>query len=114
MVQQCGELLLPIPAGCFPHTSQSLGHVFSALCPPRASLFGVSLGRTASLHALRRELLLVVRALRRYYLFVRLPTGVHAGRMACRLLQPVRRTAAGHRWGLPVLARGISRHAWGL
>src|SRR3954449_420162 len=113
-MQQCGELLLLVLAGCFPHTSESLGHVFPTLGPARVSLFGVPLGRTASLHALRRGFLPFVRALRRYYLFVRLPTGVHAGRIACRLRQPVRHAAAGRRWGLPVLARGISRHAWGL
>src|SRR5216684_2362109 len=89
---------------------QSLGHVFPTLGPARVSLFGVPLGRTASLHALRRGSLLLVRTLRRYYLFVRLPTGVHAGRIARRLLQPVRRTAAGRLRGLPVLAHGIFRH----
>ena len=46
------------------------------------SLFGVPLGRTASLHTLRRRLLPVVRMLRRYYLFVRLPADVHAGLIA--------------------------------
>src|SRR5450755_2270436 len=64
MVQQRGELLLPIPAGCFPHTFEPLGHAFPTLCPERVSLFGVPLGRTASLHALRRRWLFVVRALR--------------------------------------------------
>src|SRR3954451_14556885 len=114
MMQQCGELLLLVLAGCFPHTSESLGHAFPTLRPARVSLFGVPLGRTASLHTLRRRFLPLVRALRRYYLFVRLPTGVHAGRRAYRLLQPVRPTAAGRPWGLPVLAHGIFRHAWGL
>src|SRR5690242_18396210 len=114
MMQQCGELLLLLPAGCLPHTSESLGHAFPTLCPARVSLFDVPLGRTASLHALRPGLLPVVRALRWYYLFVRLPTGVHAGLIARRLLQPVRPVAAGRRRGLPVLAHGISRHAWGL
>src|SRR3954453_17382595 len=106
MMQQCGELLLLVLAGCFPHTSESLGPVFPALGPARVSLFGVPLGRTASLHALRRGFLPFVRALRRYYLFVRLPTGAHAGRRACRFPQPDRRVTAGHRWGLPVLAHG--------
>src|ERR1700693_1880843 len=55
-----------------------------------------------------------VRALRRYYGAVRLPAGVHAGLIARRLLQPVRRAAAGHLRGLPVLAHGIFKHAWGL
>src|SRR5215467_6734492 len=65
VMQQCGELLLLISAGCFPHTSKSLGHVFPSLCPARVRLFGVPLGRTASLHALRRRFFLLVRALRR-------------------------------------------------
>src|ERR1041384_6305356 len=64
-MQQCGELLLLIPAGCLPHTSESLGHVFPTLCPARVSLFSVPLGRTASLHALLRGSPLVVRAPRR-------------------------------------------------
>src|SRR5579862_5113284 len=76
MVQQCGELLLLIPAGCFPHTSEPLGHAFPTLCPERVSLFGVPLGRTASLHTLRQGLLPLVRMLRWYYQLVRLPTGV--------------------------------------
>src|SRR5665811_1435321 len=57
MVQQGGELLLLVPAGCSPHTSESLGHAFPARCPARVGLFGVPLGRTASLHTLRRGLL---------------------------------------------------------
>ena len=53
----------------------------------------------------------LVRALRRYYLFVRLPAGVHAGLIARRLLQPVRHTSAGRLRGLPVLTHEVSRHA---
>src|SRR2546423_184762 len=114
VMQQGGELLLLVPAGCFPHTSKPLGHAIPTLCPVRVGLFGVPLGRTASLHPLRRGSLPIVRVFRRYYPFVRLPTGVRAGLIARRLLQPVRPTAAGHQRGLPVLAHGISRHAWGL
>src|SRR5450432_1968990 len=55
--------------------------------------------------------LLINALLSAHYLFVRLPTGVHAGRIAGRLLQPVRPTTAGHQRGLPVLAHGISRRA---
>jgi len=66
MMQQRGELLLLILAGCFPHTSESLGHAFPTLCPARESLVGVSLGRTASLRGLRQGLLLCVQTLRRY------------------------------------------------
>src|SRR4029077_2211350 len=53
--------------------------------------------------------------LRRYYATVRLPTGVHVGLLAHGLLQPAHRILrGGHRWGLPVLARGVSMHARGL
>src|SRR5580658_8229299 len=46
---------------------------------------------------------------------VRLPIDVHAGLLAPGLLQPARRICpGGRRWGLPVLARGVSMHAWGL
>src|SRR5271170_2295322 len=50
-----------------------------------------------------------------YYATVRLPTDVHVGLRAQGLLQPARRIfPGGHRGGLPVLARGVSIHAWGL
>jgi hypothetical protein len=46
---------------------------------------------------------------------VRLPIDVHAELPAQGLLQPARRIfPGGRRWGLPVLARGVSMHAWGL
>src|SRR5438477_7467987 len=64
MMQQCRELLLLVPVCCFPHTSKSLGHALPSLCPVRVGLFGVPLGRTASLHDLRQELLPFVRSLR--------------------------------------------------
>ena len=114
VMPQRGELLLLVPAGSRPHTSQSLRHASPALCPERVGLFGVPLGRTASLHALRRGLPLVVRTLRWYYLLVRLPTGVRAGLIAHRLLPPIRRVAPGRQRGLPVLAQGVFRHAGGL
>src|SRR6266849_1333712 len=54
-------------------------------------------------------------ALRRYYATVRLPIDVRVGLLAQGLLQPARHTFHdGRRWGLPVLARGVSIHAWGL
>ena len=86
-----------------------------ALGPGRGRLPDVLLGRSPSLHALRRCLLTLVRALRRYYSTVRPPIDVHVGRPAQGLLQPARRICpGGRRWGLPVLARGVSMHAWGL
>src|SRR5271155_6093307 len=49
------------------------------------------------------------------YATVRLPTDVHVGLRAQGLPQPARRIfPGGHRWGLPVLAHGVSMHAWGL
>jgi hypothetical protein len=52
---------------------------------------------------------------RAHYATVRLPTDVHVGFSAHGLLQPARRVfGGGRRWGLPVLARGVSMHAWGL
>src|SRR5216683_15696 len=45
----------------------------------------------------------------------RLPIDVRVGLLAQGLLQPARHTFHdGRRWGLPVLARGVSIHAWGL
>ena len=97
------------------HTVQVAQLAGPALGPGRGRLPDVLLGRSPSLHALRRCLLTLVRALRRYYSTVRLPIDVHAGLRAQGLLQPTRRTFRdGRRWGLPVLARGVSMHAWGL
>ena len=99
----------------FTHTAQVAQLAGPALSPGRGRLPDVLLGRSPSLHALRRCLLTLVRTLRRYYATVRLPTDVHVGLRAQGLLQPARRIFPdGHRWGLPVLARGVSMHAWGL
>ncbi len=97
----------------FTHTEQAARLAGPALRPGRGRLLDVLLGRPPSLQALRRRLPVLVRALRRYYATVRLPTDVHAGLRTHALLQPSRR-GDGRRWGLPVLARGVSRHAWGL
>src|SRR5881296_2877749 len=97
------------------HTEQVAQLADPALSPGRGRLHDVLFGRLPSLHALRRQLPTVVRTLRRYYAPVRLPTGVHVGLLAQGLLQPARRLfCGGRRWGLPVLARGVSMHAWGL
>jgi len=61
-----------------PHTSQSDLRAFPARCPGHRRLTGVSLGRTPSLHKLRR-LVVFVRSLHRYYGSVRLPNTVHTG-----------------------------------
>ena len=115
MVEQRGEPRPLVPTCCFTHTVQVAQLAGPALSPGRGRLPDVLLGRSPSLHALRRCLLTLVRTLRRYYATVRLPTDVHVGLRAHGLLQPARRIFPdGHRWGLPVLARGVSMHAWGL
>src|SRR6266498_4633339 len=76
---------------------------------------GNLLGRPPSLHALRRRSPALVRALRRYYAVARLPAAVHGGLMAHRFLLPARQPfGRGRQRGLPVLAHGVSLHAWGL
>jgi hypothetical protein len=65
------------------------------------------------LHSLRRRLLAFVRLLRCYYAAVRLPAAVPMGLTAHRVLPPAR-LLRGRLRGLPVLAHGVSPHAWGL
>jgi len=108
------RILLIFPC-CLTHTVQVAQLADPALSPGRGRLPNVLLGRLPSLHALRPRLPALVRTLRRYYATVRLPTGVHVGLLAHGLLQPARRIFRdGRRWGLPVLARGVSMHATGL
>src|SRR5277367_3264729 len=115
MVEQRAEPRPFVPTCYFTHTAQDAQLAGPALGPGRGRLLDVLLGRPPSLHALRGCLLTLVRALRRYYATVRLPTDVHVGLRAQGLLQPARRIfPGGHRGGLPVLARGVSIHAWGL
>src|SRR6516162_3791627 len=115
MVEQRTESRPLIPTCYFTHTVQVAQLAGPALGPGRGRLPDVLLGRSPSLHALRRCLLTVVRALRRYYSTVRLPSHVHVGLGAQGLLQPARRIFPdGRRWGLPVLARGVSKHVQGL
>src|SRR5713101_7495931 len=115
VVEQRGEPRPLVPTCCFTHTEQVARRAGPAPRPGRGRLPDVLLGRSPSLHALRRWPSTVVRALRRYYATVRLPTDVRVGLLAQGLLQPARHTFHdGRRWGLPVLARGVSIHAWGL
>ena len=115
VVEQRGEPRPLVPTCCFTHTEQVARRAGPALRPGRGRLPDVLLGRSPSLHILRRWLLTVVRTLRRYYATVRLPIGVHVGLRAQGLLQPARHIFNDRRrWGLPVLARGVSMHAWGL
>src|SRR5271166_3506076 len=115
MVKQRAQSRPLLPTCYLAHTVQVAQLAGPALSPGRGRLPDVLLGRSPSLHALRRCLLTVVRALRWYYSTVRLPSDVHVGLGAQGLLQPARRIVpGGRRWGLPVLARGVSMHAWGL
>src|SRR4051812_47915331 len=109
VVEQRGEPRPLIFTCCFTHTEQAAQLADPALSPGRGRLPSVLFGRSPYLHALRRRLSVVVRALRWYYATVRLLTAVHVGLIAHGLLQPARRLFDGwHRWGLPVLARGVS------
>jgi len=57
--------------GCLPHTMQSLGHAFPALCRVHVRLNGVLLSLRPSLPGLRRRPSFVVRLVHRYYGTVR-------------------------------------------
>ena len=91
MVQQGGELQLPVLPCGFAHTLQPAWPAFPARCPARVRLWRVLLGPRPSLRNLRRRLPAFVRLLRRYYAVVRLPLAVHEGLAAHRVLPPARR-----------------------
>ena len=69
--------------------------MYSGTVSSISPIFGNLLGRPPSLRALRRRSPALVRALRRYYAIARLPTAVHGGLMAHRLLLPARPLLAG-------------------
>src|SRR5262245_6513818 len=104
MVEQGGEPRTLIPACRFAHTLHSGQPVSPALRPARGLRQRVPLSRSPSLHSLRRRWWSVlVRGLLWYYATVRLPSAGHAGRAACGLLRPTRRTiCGGQRWDLSV------------
>ena len=117
MVQKGGEPLFLLPACRFPHTLQAARHAVPAPCPERGRLQCVPLGRSPSLHALRRRWRTnsFVRALLRYYGTVRLPDGVHVGRAAFGFLRPAHPAISGGRLrDLPLPARGASTRTRGL
>jgi hypothetical protein len=112
VVQQGCELQLPILLRCFSHTLQPAWPAFPARCPVQVWLPRVLLGQRPSRRNLWRWLAFV-RLLRRYYAAVRLPAAMHVGLNAHR--SPTGpSTAHGRLRGLPVLAHGVSLHAWGL
>jgi len=55
VVQQGGEPCTPVPACCYSHTIQSVQRIEPALCPGCGRLNRVPLGRSPSLHRLRRR-----------------------------------------------------------
>ena len=79
MMEQSSEPLLLVFPCSLPHTTQSLGHPFPALCQACVGFHDVLLGHGPSLHHLRRQDFPgLVRRLRRYYAPVRLLAGVPA------------------------------------
>ena len=94
-------------AAC-PTPVSPIDYAFPARCPGRSRLTGVPLGRTPSLHKLRR-LLVFVRSLHRYYGSVRLPNTVHTGitDLPSPAVPPT--FASGRCWGLSVLVHETSR-----
>src|ERR1700682_4681051 len=115
MMEQSGEPLLLVFPCSLPHTTQSLGHPFPALCQACVGFHDVLLGQGPFLHHLRRQDFPgLVRRLRRYYAPVRLLAGVPArtALLASRA-DPAASQAPGCRRGLSVLARAVSRRAYG-
>ena len=72
----------------FTHARRQQRHADPALCPGRGPTPPVPLGRSPSLHGLRRPPAFV-RPLPRYYEIVRLPNLVHPGPTACGLPQAI-------------------------
>src|SRR5437763_8703221 len=121
MVEQSGELLLLVPAGCCPHPFESWYTLSPARCPVCAVLVRVPLSQTPSLHVLRRGFRgllrpFFVRTLRWYYSFVRLRQQRACGAYGLwpSSTDPLPYSGHGYCWGLPVLAHEVSKHAWGL
>src|SRR5229473_5697149 len=74
---------------CLPHTEQSLGHAFPALCRAHVRLNDVLLSLCPSLPGLRRRLPFLVRLVHGYYGTVRLLLYVHVRRSVYGLRGPV-------------------------
>src|SRR5437868_11099448 len=111
MVEQRSELfLLPFPC-CFPHTAQSLGHAFPALCRAHVRSSDVLLNLCPSLPDLRGGLHLFVRLVHRYYGTVRLLLHVHVRRSVYGLRGPVLICRPRRIGDLPVLVHVVSQRA---
>src|SRR6516162_2883630 len=89
MVEQSGEPFLFPFFSCLPHTDQSLGHSFSALCRAPAGSTDVLLDSRPSLPNLRGGWLPFVRLAHQYYGAVRLLLNVHVRVMVYGLYGPV-------------------------
>jgi hypothetical protein len=113
MVEQSGEpFLLPFSC-CLPHTAQSLGHWFPALCRARVGSTDVLLGPRPSLPNLRRDDFPFVRLVHQYYGAVRLLRRVRARIVAFSLRGPVSIRIGPRRPGdLSVLVHVVSQRAW--
>src|SRR5215471_8813779 len=113
MVEQSGEPFLFPFFSCLPHTAQSLGHSFSALCRARVGRNDVLLDSRPSLPNLRGGLLPFVRLVHRYCGAIRLLRSVHVRLVAQRLRGPVSILVGPRRPGdLPVLVHIVSQRAW--
>src|SRR5216683_1462233 len=96
MVQERGELHLPIPNRTLTYPLQRTERTLPALNPGRVLLGQVPFSQSPSLHPLRRRLPDLVRRLHRYYGTVRLPELVHRRRTSLDFpTRPAAPSAAG-------------------
>src|SRR3984893_5435731 len=111
MVEQSGEPLL-LPLSCsLPHTVQSLGHAFPALCRAHVWWNDVLLSLRPSLPHLRGRLPFLVRRVHRYYGTVRLLRHVHVRRSVYGLRGPALIVGPRRAGDLPVLVHVVSQRA---
>ena len=94
-----------------PHTVQSLGHAFPALCRAHVGLNDVLLSLCPSLPGLRGKLPFLVRLVHRYYGTVRLLLYVHVRRSVYGLRGPVLFFRPRRTGDLPVLVHVVSQRA---
>src|SRR2546425_3138066 len=111
MVEQSGELFLLLLPCCLPHTVQSQGHAFPALCRAHVRWNDVLLGLRPSLPRLRGRLPFLVRRVHGYYGTVRLLLHVHVRRSVYGLRGPVLIVRPRRAGDLPVLVHVVSQRA---
>ena len=99
--------------GCLPHTMQSLGHAFPALCRVHVRLNGVLLSLRPSLPGLRRRPSFVVRLVHRYYGTVRTSPARSCPPFGLCLRGPVLIRRPRRAGDLPVLVHVVSQRARG-